>query len=72
MRTAAGLLGICLGYFAVILDGSVLNAAIPDLRHDLGASMAQAQWTVNGYTLVLAAPLLPHCGRPLRWSAPLA
>ncbi|MGX1670456.1 MFS transporter [Streptomyces sp. NPDC055400] len=58
MRNTTGFLGICLGYFAVILDGSVLNVAIPDLRHDLGASMAQAQWAINGYTLVLAALLL--------------
>ncbi len=58
MKSRIGFLGICLGYFAVILDGSVLNVGIPDIRHDMAASMADAQWTVNGYTLVLAALLL--------------
>jgi len=58
MASRIGFLGICLGYFAVILDGSVLNVGIPDIRQDLGASMAGVQWTVNGYTLALAALLL--------------
>ncbi|MFI6461707.1 MFS transporter [Streptomyces sp. NPDC050528] len=58
MRNRIGFLGICLGYFAVILDGSVLNVAVPDIRRDLAASMADAQWALNSYTLALAALLL--------------
>lgn len=57
-RHKLGFFGICLGYFAIILDGSVLNVAIPTIRHQLGSSMAGAQWVLNGYTLTLAALLL--------------
>jgi MFS transporter, DHA2 family, methylenomycin A resistance protein len=53
-----GFLAICLGYFAIILDGSVLNVAIPAIRADLHASLASAQWVLNGYTLTLAGLLL--------------
>jgi DHA2 family methylenomycin A resistance protein-like MFS transporter len=55
---AVGFLAICLGYFAIILDGSVLNVAIPAIRADLHASLASAQWVLNGYTLTLAGLLL--------------
>src|SRR3954451_8285253 len=53
-----GVAAICLAYFAIILDGSVLNVAIPSIRHSLNGSMAEAQWVLNGYTLALAALLL--------------
>ena len=41
-----------------ILDGSVLNVAIPAIRKDLHASLASAQWVLNAYTLTLAGLLL--------------
>jgi MFS transporter, DHA2 family, methylenomycin A resistance protein len=55
---AIGFFAICLGYFAIILDGSVLNVAIPAIRKDLHSSLASAQWVLNGYTLTLAGLLL--------------
>ncbi|WP_051951758.1 MFS transporter [Actinacidiphila yeochonensis] len=57
-RRSIGFFAICLGYFAIILDGSVLNVAIPAIRRDLGGSLATAQWVLNGYTLTLTALLL--------------
>jgi MFS transporter, DHA2 family, methylenomycin A resistance protein len=57
-RREIGFAGVCLGYFAIIVDGSVLNVAVPAIRHDLGSTMAGAQWVLNAYTLVLAALLL--------------
>ncbi|WP_051777760.1 MFS transporter [Streptomyces violaceorubidus] len=57
-RPALGFAAICLGYFMIILDTNILNVALPDLRDSLHASIAGLQWTVNGYTLVLAALLL--------------
>lgn len=57
-RSRIGFAGICLGYFAIILDGSVLNVAVPALRSDLGSTMPGAQWVLNAYTLVLAGLLL--------------
>jgi MFS transporter, DHA2 family, methylenomycin A resistance protein len=53
-----GFAAVCLGYFAIILDGSVLNVAIPAIRTDLQGSLAGAQWVLNAYTLTLAGLLL--------------
>lgn len=44
---------------AVGLDLTVLNVALPTLAGALGATMAQLQWFVAAYSLVLAAALLP-------------
>ena len=42
----------------VFLDGSIVSLALPDVDRDLGAGVAGLQWTVNGYTLALAALVL--------------
>ncbi len=52
------LLAVCLGYFMVILDTTIVNVALPALRQDLGASVSGLQWVVDGYLLMLAALLL--------------
>jgi EmrB/QacA subfamily drug resistance transporter len=44
---------------AVGLDLTVLNVALPTLATDLHASTSELQWFASGYTLVLAAALLP-------------
>jgi DHA2 family multidrug resistance protein-like MFS transporter len=50
---------LMLAVLAVGLDGTVLSVALPTLAADLHASTADLQWFVSGYTLVLAAALLP-------------
>jgi EmrB/QacA subfamily drug resistance transporter len=40
------------------LDGTVVNVALPELGRDLDATLGGLQWTVNGYTLSLAALIL--------------
>ena len=57
-RPSIGFAAICLGYFAIILDGSVLNVAVPAIRADFHGSLAGAQWVLNAYTLTLAGLLL--------------
>ncbi len=57
-RPSVGFAAICLGYFAIILDGSVLNVAVPAIRTGLQGSLAGAQWVLNAYTLTLAGLLL--------------
>ncbi len=42
----------------VSLDTTVLNVALPAIRHDLDASVAGMQWTIDAYTLVLASLLM--------------
>lgn len=40
------------------MDISIVTVALPSIRTELGASVAQLQWTVDAYTLVLASLLL--------------
>lgn len=40
------------------IDGSVVSLATPVIRSDLGGSLADAQWIINGYLLFLAALVL--------------
>lgn len=47
-----------LGSGVALLDSTVVNVALPALGRDLGADFAGLQWTVNGYTLSLAALIL--------------
>ncbi len=48
----------CVAQFMVILDVSVVNVALPSIRHDLGFTEDQLQWVVNAYTLTFAGFLL--------------
>ncbi|WP_156326158.1 MFS transporter, partial [Nonomuraea sp. SBT364] len=52
------LIGVCLAYFLVLLDTTVLTIALPDLRASLGGPVAGMQWAVNAYTVAFAATLL--------------
>lgn len=72
MSSAAGrgtLAAAVLASGMAFLDSTVVNVALPTLGHDLGASLAELQWVVNGYTLTLAAFVLlggalgDHLGR---------
>src|SRR3984957_20399591 len=48
----------CLAQFMVILDISVVNVALPAIRHALGFSEDGLQWVVNAYTVTFAGFLL--------------
>ncbi|WP_030991534.1 MULTISPECIES: MFS transporter [unclassified Streptomyces] len=48
----------CAGMIVVVMDISIVNIALPDIRDDLHASVSSLQWTVDAYTLVLASFLL--------------
>ncbi len=47
-----------LGSGLAMLDATVVNIALPRIGADLGAEFSGLQWTVNGYTLTLAALIL--------------
>lgn len=49
---------MCVGYFLVLLDVTVVNVALPQIGRGLGADVAGLQWIVDGYALALAALLL--------------
>jgi EmrB/QacA subfamily drug resistance transporter len=42
----------------VVLDGTVVNIALPDIRRALGFSTATLSWVVNGYALTFGGLLL--------------
>lgn len=48
----------CTSLLIVSLDNTVLNVALPSMQRDLDASLAGLQWTIDAYTLVLAALLM--------------
>lgn len=52
------LLAAVLGSGMAMLDATVVNVALPTLGRQFGTSMAGLQWTINGYTLTLAALIL--------------
>ncbi|WP_206313650.1 MFS transporter [Streptomyces coryli] len=55
---AIGFAGIVAGNGLVLLDTTILNVALPDVRTDLGASAAALPWTADAYTVVFAGLLL--------------
>lgn len=58
MRQRISLLVSVAGAMLVALDGTVLTVAQPSLRRDLGAGVAQVQWTSTAYLLAVAAFLV--------------
>ncbi len=50
---------IILGIALSILDGTIINLALPGIARDLQASAAQAVWVVNAYQVAALALLLP-------------
>jgi EmrB/QacA subfamily drug resistance transporter len=49
---------ICLAQFMVVLDGTIVNVALPSIQKDLGLDEANLQWIVNAYALVFGGFLL--------------
>jgi EmrB/QacA subfamily drug resistance transporter len=49
---------VCVATFMLLLDITVVNTALPDIRKDLGGSFADLQWVVDAYALSLAALVL--------------
>jgi EmrB/QacA subfamily drug resistance transporter len=48
----------CASIFVVVMDISIVNVALPAIRHDLHTSVSGLQWTIDAYTLVLAGFLV--------------
>ena len=54
-----GVLVICaVAQFMVVLDVSIVNVALPQMRDALGLSITAQQWVVNAYTLAFAGFLM--------------
>jgi EmrB/QacA subfamily drug resistance transporter len=48
----------CSSLFIVGLDSTIVNVALPSIGRDLHAGVSGLQWTIDGYTLVLASLLM--------------
>nr|WP_265547018.1 DHA2 family efflux MFS transporter permease subunit [Streptomyces drozdowiczii] len=48
----------CLGQFMVLLDNTIVGAALPDMRHRLHLQLTGLQWIVDAYVLLVAMLLL--------------
>src|SRR5665648_215379 len=44
--------------FMVVLDVTIVNVALPDIRSDLGFSDGDLQWVINAYVLAFGGLLL--------------
>ena len=53
------MLVIILGITMAVLDGSIVNLALPGIARELNASAAQAIWVVNAYQIATLVMLLP-------------
>ncbi|AUH70322.1 MULTISPECIES: MFS transporter [Gordonia] len=57
-RRWKALVFICLAQLMVVLDGTVVNIALPDAKRDLGISTANQQWVITAYALAFGGLLL--------------
>src|SRR5690349_11063004 len=52
------LIVLCMGMFMVVVDGTVVNVALPSIQDDLGFSQAGLAWVVNAYLIAFGGLLL--------------
>ncbi|GGR08409.1 MFS transporter [Streptomyces aurantiogriseus] len=57
-RRWAALFFIGLAQLMIVLDGTVVNIALPSLQRDLAISDGDRQWVITGYTLAFGSLLL--------------
>jgi EmrB/QacA subfamily drug resistance transporter len=53
---------VCLAVFVTVLDGTIVNVALPSLAVELGASTRELQWIIDSYLLVFTGLLLAAGG----------
>ncbi|WP_052877390.1 MULTISPECIES: MFS transporter [Cellulosimicrobium] len=74
-RASRAVLRVCLATgFVTLLDSAILTVAAPALRSELGATTAQLQWILAGYSLTFGLALVPagRLGDRLGRGGPLA
>ncbi|MBO0703987.1 MAG: MFS transporter, partial [Candidatus Dormibacteraeota bacterium] len=68
-RSWVALVGVCMGFFVIQLDATIVNVALPAIGDVLGGAVGGLQWVVDAYTLPLAAFLLTAGSRADRLGA---
>src|SRR3712207_47738 len=54
----AALIVLCVGFFMIVLDATVVNVALPSIQHDLHFSQSSLAWVVNAYMIAFGGLLL--------------
>ena len=49
---------LCAGMLMIILDGTIVNVALPSIQDDLGFSQSSLAWVVNAYLIPFGGLLL--------------
>lgn len=49
---------MCVGYFLVLLDVTIVNVALPKIAVGLHANVSDLQWVIDGYAIALASLML--------------
>jgi EmrB/QacA subfamily drug resistance transporter len=49
---------LCVGFFMIVLDATVVNVALPSIQDDLGFSQSTLAWVVNAYLIAFGGLLL--------------
>ncbi len=49
---------VCFGALMIVLDGTIVNIALPTIQRDLGFTQADLAWVVNAYVLTFGGFLL--------------
>jgi EmrB/QacA subfamily drug resistance transporter len=49
---------LCTSVFIIVVDGTIVNVALPTFIRELGATTSQLQWIVDAYVLVFAGLLM--------------
>jgi len=55
---ALTLAAACLALFAIFLDNTIVNVAVPAIQKSLGSAPDQLEWIVNGYVVAFAGLVL--------------
>lgn len=66
-RTWSTLPALCLGFFMIMVDTTIVNIAVPTLVRELGAGLAAVGWVTSAYLLTFASLLLPAGRLGDRW-----
>ncbi|HVH64891.1 MAG TPA: MFS transporter [Candidatus Acidoferrum sp.] len=49
---------LCTGFLMIVVDGTIVNVALPSIQQDLGFSQSGLAWVVNAYLIAFAGLLL--------------
>ncbi|MEX0427175.1 MFS transporter [Nocardioides sp. DS6] len=58
VRPWPALIALCIGFFMILVDMTIVTVATPDIMKELDASTNEVLWVTSAYLLAYAAPVL--------------